>query len=169
MSLLKLIALDASDLQVISAQMQDAVLSGDDIDWAARARRFAMIVSRFAWDADVDAGDAGSATGERRAAVLRFSHVHRARLQGIDPKAEDTVLSLLAIQFEETNAPGGTITLTFAGDGAIALDVECIEVELVDLAEGRAAIGRPRHAIADDDGATPDRDADAGDASYNDG
>ncbi|MEL7544269.1 MAG: DUF2948 family protein [Pseudomonadota bacterium] len=168
MSLLKLIALDAGDLQVISAQMQDAVLSSDDIDWAARAHRFALIANRFAWDADVDAGAAREPTGERRAAVLRFSHVLRARLQGIDPKAEDTVLSLLAIQFEETEAPGGVITLTFAGDGAIALDVECIEAELVDLAEGRAAVGRPRHAIADDAGATLAPDAEVGDASYDD-
>ena len=142
---LKLIALDAEDLAVLSAHLQDAVLKVQDMAWLQRERRFAALVSRFDWAAALSAGKRARKPQRRRAA-LRFERVTAARLQGIEPKAKDQVLVLLAIVFEAGAAsPGGTVTLQFAGGAAIRLDVECIEAELRDLGAAWAARSRPDH------------------------
>ena len=43
------------------------------------------------------------------------------------------------------NDPAGTVTLTFAGNGAVRLEVECIEAELRDLGPQWRARRKPRH------------------------
>jgi hypothetical protein len=43
------------------------------------------------------------------------------------------VISLLSMSFAAGPDGTGTITLTFAGDGAVALDVEALEVTLTDV------------------------------------
>jgi hypothetical protein len=57
------------------------------------------------------------------------------------------VLSLLALDFAPGNDGTGRLTLTLAGDGAIALDVEALEVRLDDVTRPyRAPSGKvPRH------------------------
>jgi hypothetical protein len=141
---LKLLALDAEDLAVISAHLQDAVLQVADIVYQRSERRFVAMANRFDWEAAV--GAAGSKPScERRRAALRFERVLDAKLQGIDLKAKRQVLSLLAVQFQEKDAPSGFVTLVFAGGGAIRLEVECIEAELRDLGAAWAARRQPEH------------------------
>jgi hypothetical protein len=55
------------------------------------------------------------------------------------------VLSLLAISFVPLGEPAGIVELIFAGDGAIMLEVECIEARLADLGSVWEAASRPRH------------------------
>ena len=66
------------------------------------------------------------------------------RLKHGDP---DAVVSLLAIRFTPKGGedPGGTIELVFSGNGAIRLDVECIDAGLSDVSGEWAARGRPVH------------------------
>ena len=141
---LKLLALDAEDLAVISAHLQDAVLQVSDMAYQRGERRFVAMANRFDWEAAAGT-DGGQPALERRRAALRFERVLDAKLQGIDLKAPRQVLSLLAVQFDEKNAPGGFVTLIFAGGGAIRLEVECIEGELRDLGAAWAARRQPEH------------------------
>lgn len=154
MAELKLRALDADDLQVVSAHLQDAVVLIRDLAYQPSGHRFVAIVNRFDWDS-VNSGGAY----ERKRTALRFEKVRSAQLQGIDLTAKDAVLNLLSIQFDEQEAPGGAVTLTFAAGGAIRLDVECIECELKDL----GAAWKTRHAPSHDD--VPGDSADDLDAS----
>ena len=142
----RLVARDGDDLTVISALVQDAVLTGADLAWHPARRRFSMLVNRFRWEQPGDA--------ERVRAVLEFADVRQVRHQGLDRRDGDMVLSLLAIRYdpEGTPEPGapagpGRITLVFAGDGAVALDVECIEVQLSDVTRPYRAPARraPTH------------------------
>lgn len=144
MTTLKLIALDAEDLDVISAHVQDAVLKVEDMGLAQADRRFALMLNRFDW---TTAGGRGK--GQRKRAVLRFEHVNAARTAGFDPNAREGVLELLAIRFEKTNAPAGVLTLDFAGGGTVALDVECLEARLHDLGAAWAAKATPAHDLSD--------------------
>jgi hypothetical protein len=48
---LRLIALDAEDLAVLSAHVQDAVLKVGQMRWMPRERRFVIGLNRFAWEA----------------------------------------------------------------------------------------------------------------------
>ena len=49
-NLTKLIALDQSDLEVISAHCQDAVVRLEDIAYLQEQQRFILLLNRFAWE-----------------------------------------------------------------------------------------------------------------------
>ena len=59
------------------------------------------------------------------------------------PTGKDKVLNLLAVEFETTDTPAGVVTLVFSGGPALRLEVECLEVELVDLGPAKVAETRP--------------------------
>jgi hypothetical protein len=139
---LKLIALDAEDLRVLSCHLQDAVIRVGDMAYLKQDRRFAAIANRFDWESA--AKDDGS--DQRRRSGLRFERVSGARVQGFDLKHKDAVLALLAVTFEPAEEPSGAVTLHFAGGAAVRLEVECIEAELRDLGAAWRARARPAHA-----------------------
>ena len=122
---LNLGAVDADDLKVISALVQDAVLPGHEMRFDRTARRFSLLINRFRWEGPVR-------MPERVQAVLSFEMVEGVASQGV-ARDSDTVLSLLAVEFEDTEAPSGHVTLTLAGDGAIRLRVEALEARLKDV------------------------------------
>ena len=133
---LKLIALDAEGLAVVSAHVQDAVVRVGDMAYLPREKRFAAIVNRFDWLGAVTAPAAdGKPQAERRRTGLRFERVNSARLTGITLARKNDFFSLLAVTFEAASEddPAGRIRLDFAGGAAIELSVECIEAELKDL------------------------------------
>jgi hypothetical protein len=149
---LKLIALDAEDLGVISAHLQDAVLRVGDMAYLPKERRFVAIANRFDWARAISASPGprdGANTGqERRRAGIRFERVNNAKVQGIDFKDKRAALALLAVTFEPTSggdAPEGDVTLTFSGGAAIRLSVECVEAELKDLGAAWTATRSPEH------------------------
>ncbi|MBB2752655.1 UNVERIFIED_ORG: hypothetical protein GGI57_003358 [Rhizobium aethiopicum] len=139
---LKLVALDNEDLAIISAHMQDSVFKVGDIDWSPRDAQFALAVNRFVWE-----GAERKRRGfERRRAALVFKRVLAVRSLGIDRGKRDEVLSLLALRFEQKGeGPEGTIELSLSGTASIALDVECIEVQLADIGGAWEASSKPRH------------------------
>lgn len=143
---LKLIALDAEDLRVLSCHLQDAVIRVGDMAYLRHDMRFAAIANRFDWE--VAAKDEG-ASYQRRRAGLRFERVKSARVQGFDLQQKDTVLALLAVTFEPGEEPSGAVMLHFAGGAAVRLEVECIEAELRDLGAAWRARTRPVHASED--------------------
>lgn len=150
---LKLIALEQDDLPIISAHLQDAVLSVGDIAYLPREKRFATLVNRFDWTlvhgTDGAKNNTKSKAGyQRRRSALRIERVTAARLKNIDLSDTKRVLSLLAIQFEAQAAddPAGAISLIFAADAAIRLDVECIEAEMRDLGAAWTTELKPEHA-----------------------
>ncbi len=146
MDRLKLMALDAEDLAVISAQVQDAVTRPDAIDYRPREKRFTLVINRFAWDA-AGRKSRGGNSYERRQAVLSFARVNKVRTSGVRRGDSDQVLSLLAVRFAETDAPAGTIELVFADGPLIHLDVECVEAQLEDLGGAWETRFKPRHPV----------------------
>lgn len=138
---LKLIALDADDLSVISAHLQDAVLKRGDIAYLPGEMRFALALRRFDWE--------GAAQGQkrRRLSALHFERVTAARSTKI--AAGDAVLSLLAVTFAGSDDdPAGQVTLHFSDGAAIRLDVECIEAQMKDLGPIWEAVATPAHPDA---------------------
>ncbi|GGC83665.1 DUF2948 family protein [Chelatococcus reniformis] len=136
--LLTLLALDADDLSVLSAHLQDAVLRPQDISWRKTERQLVLVLRRFDWSAPAD-------QPRRRLTGLHFDRVQRVVHQGIG--AGRDVLCALALTFEATDAPSGAILITFAGGGALRVEVECIEAQLRDLGPAWEAASRPSHSI----------------------
>jgi hypothetical protein len=147
MELLKLVALDRDDLEVVSTHLQDATLSVGDVHWRPAEKRLVMSLARFDW--------AGSlcelAQFQRRRTALRFDRVNSIKCRNVNCKDKRALLNLLAIEFEESNSPGGVVTLTCSGGAALRLEVECLECELVDLGPVWMETCRPTHAEDVDD------------------
>ena len=144
---LRLRAETAEDLAVLSALVQDAVAQTAEIAWARRQRRFALLLNRFRWE-DAPAAERQRRPFERVQAVLAVEGVLNARTSGIDPADRDLVLDLLALVFEPGEDGTGLLRLVVAGDGEIALDVECLDVTLTDVTRPYEARGRPAHPEA---------------------
>lgn len=143
---LKLMALDAEDLGVISALVQDAVFPATEMKWEAKRRRFAILLNRFRWE-DVENAARGRRPVERVQSVLAISDVEKVQSQGIVRGEQDLVMSILSITFEPSEDGTGRVVLTLAGDGAIALEVEALDVVLQDVTRPYAAPSKhaPRH------------------------
>jgi len=141
----RLAALDAEDLRVISALVQDSGLTGTDMTFDAPRRRFALLLNRFRWEDRARAEKAGDF--ERVRSLLVVHDVLAVVRQGVDPTDRDAVLSLLAVDFAPGPDGTGDITLVFAGDGAVKLSVECVDVVLSDVTRPYRAPARraPKH------------------------
>jgi hypothetical protein len=127
---LKLIALDADDLAIISAHVQEARVQTSDIIWRQGEKRLVIGMSRLDWEQTM----AGEATPRRLIAALRFDRVLACKSRHIDlDTPPEAALELLGIEFHPTDAPGGSVVLMFSDGGALRLDVECLECELADL------------------------------------
>ena len=145
---LKLVALDHEDLKILSAHLQDAVLRVADMAYMPAEKRFAAILSRFDWLA-AETDDGKHSDLRRCRCALRFDRVIRAQVHKIRPGEPFAFAELLAVTYEEDCAPGGFVTLYFAGGGAVRLQVECIEAELRDLGDVWRATMKPEHAGCD--------------------
>ena len=142
---LKLVALDRDDIEVVSAHVQDGLVKVADIFWQPREHRFVMALSRFDWMTTVDPKSDTRADYRRCRTALRFERVLSCKCRNVDQSHKDAQLNLLAVEFTETDAPAGIVTLTFSGGGIIRLGVECLEAELADLGEVSTAAICPDH------------------------
>jgi Protein of unknown function (DUF2948) len=126
---LKLIALDADDLAVISAHVQDARVQTADIIWRQGEKRLVVGMSRLDWEQTL----AGETAPRRLIAALRFDRVLACKSRNIDVEAPEAALELVGIEFYPADPPSGSALLMFSQGGALRLDVECLECELTDL------------------------------------
>ncbi|MCY1128581.1 DUF2948 family protein [Frigidibacter sp. RF13] len=135
---LSLKAETADDLQVISALVQDAVLSATDMAWDRRGRTFSLFLNRFRWEDRAQAEREGRPF-ERARALLVIGGVLKLASQGFDRKDGDVILSVLSLAWEPSADGAGRLLLTLAGDGAIAAEVECLDLTLRDVTRPYAA------------------------------
>ncbi len=143
---LRLRARDEEDLAILSAQLQDAILPVHDMTWEPVARRFVMVVNRFCWNippAEVD----GRTVWSRTLCGVRFESVTTVRRRGIDPAGErGRMLSVLAVRLEKKDI----LTIDFAGDAAIRLVIDALDVRLEDRGLPWPTLWRPRHDAVED-------------------
>jgi hypothetical protein len=138
---LKLLAEDADDLAIISAALQDAVGKVGDVAFDPVGRTLTLSLNRFRWEAGDDHG------GERVRAGLQFGGVLKLQARGVRREPAEAVICLLAIEFEPAGKgdPGGAVTLRFAGDADLRLEVECIDAAMADLSDPWPTPRRPGH------------------------
>lgn len=129
---LNLGALDPEDLEVLSSLAQDAVFPVTEMRWRKVERRFALLLNRFRWE-DREAAERRGRPFERVQSLLVVDNVLAVASQGVDRTDKDLVLSLLSVSFEPAEDGAGHVLLTLAGDGAIRLSVEALELSLRDV------------------------------------
>ncbi|MEM9523058.1 MAG: DUF2948 family protein [Pseudomonadota bacterium] len=144
---LRLKAQDQEDLRIISSLVQDAVFPVAEMSWRPRQRRFAILLNRFRWEDAM--GAAPRLRGFQRVqSVLVAESVLKVTSQGMDRRSKDLVMSLLNVAFTPHEDGMGDIVLTLAGDGALRLSVECLDLSLKDVTRPYVAPSgqAPRHA-----------------------
>jgi hypothetical protein len=134
---LKLLAEDAEDLSVLSAALQDAVAKIGDIHFDKTARALTIAFNRYRWE---------QKGPERVRCGLQIDSVLAVQARRLRRGAKDAVVELLAISFEPTESPAGTITLTFAGGGDLRCEVECIDAILADVSAPWPVRNKPKHS-----------------------
>ena len=138
---LRLIARGEADVVVLSSLVQDAVFPIAEMRFDRKARRFALLVNRFRWE-DRDAAATQKRPFERVRSLLVIEDVLHVRTSGIDRADKDVILSLLSVSFAPGEDGTGVLTLTLAGDGAIAIEVEALEIRLEDVTRPYVAPSR---------------------------
>jgi len=141
MDLMKLVALDRDDIEIVSTHVQDSVVKVADILWRPAEKRLVVALNRFDWEA----ANGSEPPYRRRRSALRFDRVLACKCRNVCPKEKDAVLNLLAVEFTETASPSGVITLVFSGGAALRLEVECLECELADLGPSWTTGACPAH------------------------
>lgn len=169
---LKLRAVDEDDLSVLAACLQDALVPIHDMRFIREDGSFVLVANRFCWEklppsaldplvseeenADLagvgdPAGDATETDGrfERVHAALSIEHVKRCQTRGFspnDPADTERLMEILTLMYAD-----GALTLVFAGDAAVRLEVDSIEVVVQDVGEPWPTMWRPSHPLDDDE------------------
>ncbi|HEX7948644.1 MAG TPA: DUF2948 family protein [Phenylobacterium sp.] len=121
---------------MLSAALQDAVAKVGDIVFEAKARRLTISFNRFRWEAG----------GRQRVrSALQLGGVLKVQARKIRRDRRDAIVELLAIGFEPEDAPGGILTLSFAGGGDLRVGVECVDAVLADISEPWPTPRAPAH------------------------
>ena len=139
---LKLLARNQEDLRVISAYLQDSVVTIKDVVFLQKNRTFILIVNRFMWE-DVEKGVFRE--NKRIRCAVKFEEVLKVESKNINQKNKNKPLECLAIECKEIEDKGNKIKIFFAGDSIITIIVEIIDVILHDLGDPWSVKHLPKH------------------------
>jgi hypothetical protein len=147
---LRLRAADAEDLAVISACLQDALVSVRDLAYDPAARTFVLVANRFRWESrDTDARE--DAPFERILCGVAFDDIDGVAYRGFHRSEEDRILALLAIRpiFAQNpgGPPGGEILLEFAAGVTIRLSAAAISCRARDFGQPWPTPWQPGHPL----------------------
>jgi len=141
---LKLVCKNQEDLKVISAYLQDSIVSSKDIKFLKKNRIFLMIVNRFMWE-DVEKGVFRES--KRIRCAIKFEHVLAVKSKQVNQKNKNKYLGCLAIKSEKFPNNNHNIKILFSGESVISLVSEVLEVYMQDLGSAWNTKHIPVHKI----------------------
>ena len=139
---LKLIAKTNEDLRVISAHLQDSIVSTTNIANLKKNKIFLMQLNRFMWE-DVEKGIFRK--NKRIRTILKFDNVLEVISKNINQSSNDKFLDFLAIETHQMPDKNYEMKLIFSGDSIIKIIAEVIEVTLDDQGEPWDTKNKPKH------------------------
>ena len=143
---LKLIAKTDEDLKVISAHLQDSIVSLNDMANLKKNKIFLMQVNRFMWE-DVEKGVLRK--NKRIRSIIKFDHVIRVSSKNIQKNTKNKFLDFLAIETREMPDKTHEMKLIFSGDSIIKIIAEVIEITLDDQGLPWDTKQKPKHKFYD--------------------
>ena len=141
---LRLIGKNRDDLKVISAYLQDSIVSLKDVVFLKKNMTFIMIVNRFMWE-DVEKGIFRQS--KRIRCAVKFEQVLNVKSQNINQKNKNEPLEYLTIKCSSTFDKTYETKIFFSGDGIITIISEVIEVVMHDLGKPWNVKHIPIHRI----------------------
>ena len=141
---LKLLANNTNDLKVISAHLQDSILTTKNIANLKKNRLFLLEFNRFMWE-DIEKGILRK--NKRIRSILKIDNVISVQSKNINQENKDRFLEFLTIEVDENTNNNYNLNLIFAGDALIRITVEVIEVYLDDQGDPWVSKTEPKHKI----------------------
>ena len=141
---LKLIGKKLEDIKVISAYLQDSIVTLKNIAFLKKNRIFVMILHRFMWE-DVEKGLFRK--NKRIKCVVKFEEVIKVKSQNINQKNKNRSLELLAIKCTKSIDVDCNIKVFFSGGSLITIIAENIDIILNDFGKSWNAKHTPMHLI----------------------
>ncbi|TAH36521.1 MAG: DUF2948 family protein [Alphaproteobacteria bacterium] len=146
-TILKLRVEDVEDLSVVAMLLQDALVPVVDMAFlpspSTNTHQFALIASRFCWEKSCQNIDKTHSAARRHTAFV-IGNVKSVQYKGIDREDKNLILSLLTIFADNEK----NISLFFAGDGVVKIEIDCLSCVLQDMAEPWPTKFVPSHKIA---------------------
>lgn len=125
---LRLRAVDAEDLAMISALLQDALVELPHFTYDPAKHRFGGVFVRFKHEERQRAG----MPARQVKCALAFDNVRTVRLRGI-AQSSPVPLELLALSMGEEGNGLVHVTLRFAGGGSLRLEATALELRVEDV------------------------------------
>lgn len=136
MNKLRLLATEASDLEVIAGAIQDSIFQIGQTRLDPKGRYFTLRLSRYMRELKKP---------HRIESGLRFDGVLKVRSTGVDLAKSEAFAVILGLSFEPSELPSGTFELTLAGGGVIQIQAESIDLTLADVGEPTPTKRVPEH------------------------
>ena len=141
---LKLIAKTEEDLRVVSAHLQDSIISVSDVANLKKNKIFLMQLSRFMWE-DVEKGVFRK--NKRIRTILKFDNVLNVFSKNINQLKKDKFLDFLTIESNLMPDNNYEMKIVFAGDSILKVITEVIEVTLDDQGDAWETKNMPKHKV----------------------
>lgn len=135
---LKLKAVAAEDIEVLSALLQDSLVAAPDIRFLAEDACLVMVLNRYCWEQN----SKDSQTQPQRCMCgLKVTSVSQIRQRGLSGQPNQ-FYNLLSITYEEAIK---RLTFTFSEGCGIRLVVDRLAVLVQDVADPHPGFARPQH------------------------
>ena len=142
---LKLRAVAAEDVEMISALLQDGLVAASDLQYQKDSASFVIVINRFCWE---QADDTESETQPNRCLCgLKVAHVKQVSQRGLSAGVNQ-FYNLLSVTYEETKENEKVVnrlTFTFSDGYGIRLTVDELALIVQDIAAPHPGLARPQH------------------------
>ena len=142
---LKLRAVAAEDIKILSTLLQDGLVASSDLHYEKDEAWFVMVINRFCWEQTNDGEP--EKQPNRCLCGLKVGHVKHVSQRGLSAAATQ-FYNLLSITYEETKENQkavNSLTFTFSDGYDIMLAVDELSLIVQDIAAPHPALAQPQH------------------------
>ena len=138
---LRLEAVAASDLEVLSTLMQDSIVPIGDILYTPSQKKIIMMVQRFRWELIKGAEKKRELSAYQRClCVLKIDGVESVRTQFIDINDRSQFLNFLSFHLSDKH-----LDLQFSESKTIRIDINALKLTVEDVGKSWPSSKRPIH------------------------
>ena len=139
---IKLVLRSSDDVTMLSAFLQDGLVSHQDIHFDKARSEVLMVIDRYRWEQDA----------ERRERVLmglrigKVSAMRQKKMAGADPlNKAPSFYNLLNLAYEQGQDGSKSLNFIFSGGAALQIAIDDLMMSAGDIAPPRPAMARPDH------------------------
>lgn len=135
---LKLRAVDAEDLAVLAAFLQDSIACVGEMAYLPEERRFALVVCRFCWERAVR--EDVERLYDRVECAITIDGVEPPKYKGFSLRERSRLMPLLTLGWHD-----GVVQLTFGGGAALRLEAKSLDLRMEDFGPCWPTRYKPEH------------------------